>query len=167
MQVEVEDAIGSTNESIPGGAAITAEAGAGMSFSEKVTVAVLGTLGTGFLTMMGMALKRRNKEQGTEDVVWGTANETIKRLQAELELMRKESDTMRTQRNEFEAAATRAENNSKIASDAAARASEAAQRNEADLINLRHNWEKSQRYIHILRSTLAQNNLDIPPEPDH
>ena len=166
MQVEVEDAIGSP-EAIPGGAAVTADAGTMLSFAEKVTIAVLGTLGTGFLTMMGIALRRRNKEQGTEDVVWGTASETIKRLQTELDALRKETDVVRQQRNEFEAAATRAENNSKIASDAAARASEAATRNEADLINLRHNWEKSQRYIHILRTTLAKNNLDIPPEPDH
>lgn len=165
MEIEQEGAIGAEQAAIPGGASVTAEAHSSTTFAEKLIVGVYAFIGTAFLALIGIALKRRNREQGTEDVVWGTANQTIARLQAELVALQKESDIIRSQRNEFEAAATRAENNSKIASDAAMRASEAASRNEADLINLRHNWEKSQRYIFILRTKLAENNLEIPPEP--
>lgn len=164
MQVEVEDAIGSIDP-MPGGAAVTAEAGAGMTFAEKVTLAVISAMCSLLVGLGGYFLKRKRGEQVTEDSVWGTATATIARLQGELEALRKESELVRVQRNEFEASATRAENNSKIAAEAAMRASEAAQRNEAELIDLRHSWERAQRYIHILRSALSTNNLPIPPEP--
>jgi hypothetical protein len=167
MEIELEQAIAQSavEPVVANGVLSTAEAASGSTFAEKLIVGVYAFIGTSFLALLGIALKRRNKEQGTEDVVWGTANATIQRLQSELAALQKETDLVRTQRNEFEAAATRAENNSKIASEAAARASEAALRNEADLIKLRAGWEKSQRYIHILRTALAQHNLEIPVEP--
>ena len=136
-----------------------------MTFAEKVTTAVLSLLGTMTVTMLGLALKRKKQAQGTEDAAWGISTETLQRQQMQIEALQKELDTVRTQRNEFEAASIRAEANSRAAAEAAQRAADLATRNEAELANAQHNWEKAQRYIRILRTALVNAGLDVPPEP--
>lgn len=147
------------------GPVVGADVPSSMSFNEKVTTAVLGTMGTVLLVTLGVALRRKNKEQGAEDVAWGVSKKTIERLEKQLSIATAENDTLRQQRNEFEAAAKRSETNAKIAADAATTAQAAAAANVTELNQLRTNWLKAQRYIFLLKHKLAENNIPIPPEP--
>lgn len=142
-----------------------ASGGGSMSYAEKVTTALLSGAGTLGVILMGIALRRKREASGVEDAAWVISKQTIERLQAQFDQTQKELDLVRSQRNEFESASIRAEANSRNAADAAALASNMASRNEIELSKLQANWEKAQRYIRILRSTLATAGIDIPPEP--
>ena len=158
MQGEVE------NEALGSASAAPAHV-AGSSFQDKVTMGVIAILGTSFATLLAWVIKRRSKENNAEDWAWSANQKTIKRLEEELTQSRKENDALRTQRNEFDAAVAKSHAELEIARNAARAAADALARNTTDIEHLRRNWERAQRYIFILRSKLAEHNIDIPAEP--
>jgi hypothetical protein len=132
---------------------------------DKVTLGMLAIVSSAFTVLLAWALKRRSKENNAEDWAWSANQTTIKRLEQELLAARTENDGLRSQRNEYDAGLTRAKAECEIASNAARAAREALERVTTDYDNLRHGWEKSQRYVYILRAKLAENNIEIPLEP--
>lgn len=143
-------------------------AGAGaMTTMEKLVTGLLGLLSTSFLIILAVAIRRKNKEQGTEDFVWVMSNKTIERLNKEVEALQKENTLIRGQKNQFESAAAQAQARADIASQAADVARAAAVANMEEMNRLRRNWEKLLAYTHVLRSEMAKNNVSIPPEPEY
>jgi predicted RNase H-like nuclease (RuvC/YqgF family) len=154
------------NEAMSASAATPATSdGPPMSFQEKVTMGVIAVLGTTLATLLAFVIKRRSKENNAEDWAWSANQKTIKRLEQELDNQRRENDTLRTQRNEFDAAVAKSHAELEIARNAARAAADALARNTTDVETLRKSWERAQRYIFVLRGKLAEHNIDIPPEP--
>lgn len=166
MMQEIENEAQGASSSIPVGGGGQVAGGARMTFAEKVTTSILSGAGTVFLVLLGIALRRKRHAAGVEDAAWGISSATIERQAQQIATLQKELDEVRKQRNEFEAASIRAEANSKTAAEMAARAAEMAQRNEAELVDRQRDWERAQRYIRLLRSTLATHGIQIPEEPD-
>lgn len=139
---------------------------AGMTVLEKMVTGLLAIMSTAFLVTLGIAVRRKNKEQGAEDFVWAMSNKTIERLNNEVEALSKENALVRGQKNQFETAAAQAQARAEIASQAAELASRAALANVTELARLRRNWEKLRSYTHELRSQMADSQMEIPPEPE-
>lgn len=137
-----------------------------MTVLEKMVAALLALFSTAFLIVLGVAVRRKSKEQGAEDFVWSMSNKTIERLNNEVEALLRENALIRQQKNQFETVASQSQARAEIARQAAEVASKAALANVNELNRLRRNWEKLRAYTHLLRSTLAENNVEIPPEPD-
>lgn len=162
MTQELEgEALGSSTSS-PAGGAPHAER---MTFAEKVTGAMITLLTSAFLLTLGIALRNKRHAGGVEDASWGLATETMKRQEVQIKSLQKELDLVRSQRNEFEAAALRSEANSKMAAEMAQRAADLASRNEAELMNAHKTVEKLQKYVRILRTKLIVEGIEVPPEP--
>lgn len=162
MTQEIEsEALGGSSSS-PVGAGGSSER---MTFAEKVTGAMITLLTSAFLLVLGIALRNKRHAGGVEDASWGLATETMNRQETQIKSLQKELDLVRSQRNEFEAAALRSEANSKMAAEMAARAAELASRNEAELINVHKTVEKLQKYVRILRTKLIVEGIEVPPEP--
>lgn len=156
---------GETENEALGATAATPAHVEGSSFQDKVTMGVIAIFGTSFATLLAWVIKRRSKENNAEDWAWSANQKTIKRLETELEQSRKENDTLRQQRNEFDAAVAKSHAELEIARNAARTAADALARNTTDVEHLRRSWERAQRYIFILRSKLAEHNIEIPAEP--
>lgn len=126
-------------------------------------------LGATFITTVGglgaIWLKRKRPKAGAEDAVYEVNRATIEDQRAQIAALQKENDALRTSRNEFEAAATRAITNHQIAAEAAETARGALLRTQSDMSDLREKWERAQRYIYALRAELARHNIPLPPEP--
>ncbi|QIN95193.1 hypothetical protein DLP3_030 [Stenotrophomonas phage vB_SmaS_DLP_3] len=150
-------------------AAVASHTGAGasaMTTMEKLVTGLLGLLSTSFLIILAVAIRRKNKEQGTEDFVWVMSNRTIERLNKEVEALQKENTLIRGQKNQFESAAAQAQARADIASQAAEVARAAAVANVEEMNRLRRNWDKLLAYTHVLRMEMVKNNVQIPPEPE-
>lgn len=131
----------------------------------QLVASIIGTLITVVGGWMAIILKRKRPKTGAEDAVYEINRATIEDQRAQITALQKENDTLRTSRNEFEAAATRAETNHKIASEAAQTAKDALLRTQSDIAALHDKWEKAQRYIYTLRAELVRHNIPVPPEP--
>lgn len=123
-------------------------------------VSVIGTWGA-------IVLRRKRPRDGAQDAVYEINRDTILDLRAQNEALRKENDTLRTSRAEFEGALITANANVRIAQQAAETAARAADENLVELSALRSRWVAAQGYIHTLKSTLARHGVPVPPEPAH
>lgn len=123
-------------------------------------LSVLGTWGA-------IVLRRKRPREGAQDAVYEINRDTILDLRAQNEALRKENDTLRTSRAEFEGALITANANVRIAQQAAETAARAAGENLAELGLLRNRWVAAQGYIHTLKSTLARHGIAVPPETGH
>ena len=137
-----------------------------MTLMEKLVVGLLSLMSTSFLVILGVAIRRKNKEQGAEDLVWAMTNKTIERLNNEVNVLKEENKLVTSQKNQFEVAVQHTQARAELANRAAEVASKAASESVTELQALRRNWIKVQSYIFQLKEQLAKNNIEIPPEPE-
>ena len=137
-----------------------------MTLMEKLVVGLLSLMSTSFLVILGVAIRRKNKEQGAEDLVWVMTNKTIERLNNEVNVLKEEINLVTSQKNQFEVAVQHAQARAELANRAAEVASKAASDSVTELQLLRKNWIKVQAYLFLLKETLAKNNIEIPAEPE-
>lgn len=122
----------------------------------------------GLLTTLGtwgaIILRRRRPKSGAEDAVFEINRATIVDLRAQVEILQKENDALRTARAEFEGLNLRIRANLEIASQAAEAAQRAARDSTEEMLKLRERWVKAKHYIFTLRSLLAEHGIAIPPD---
>ena len=123
--------------------------------------------------LFGLALKRKQAENATEDTVYHVSAQTIARLTLEVKdrdaritQLMADITTLSHQRNEADMYASRATVAAEIAEDSAKRASAAAQEARNEVTLMRAARMRDHSYIKLLRLTLMAAGAAFPPEPD-
>ncbi len=137
------------------------------------TPVVVSVLITAVMTLGGYFLWRKRGENTTEDTIYNTANDTIKRQQEEIrekdarikELLL-EGAQLHTSRNDADARAVRAETHLEIAQESKERMEIAMTAVRKDIDEMKLQRQRDAAYIVRLQQALIAANLPVPPEPE-